>query len=281
MSEIPSASSNLQARLKSAAIFAPVVLIILFFGGGGFTLMMAAASAIGVFEWARMVTKNDSAAPRGLLHLSAVAGGIGAVAAGMVTNPVTALWFILALSFLVFSYNYSKSGASVRTLIVGIVYISFSAGVMIWIRNGIDHGLYHMLTLLCIVWGSDISAYFTGKTLGGPKLAPSISPKKTWSGFFGSSFGAGAIAAALASAPVVSLLGVATLGGMGIAGYFITGFILAMFGQAGDLLISVFKRHFDVKDTGDLIPGHGGILDRIDALLLVALLFGALASVLA
>jgi phosphatidate cytidylyltransferase len=281
MTETPAATSNLQTRIKSAAIFAPIVLIILFFGGGGFTLMMAAASAIGVYEWARMITKDNAAAPKALIHLSAAVGGIGALAAGMVSNPVTALWFIFALCFLVFSYNYSKSGGSVRLLIGGIVYIAFSCGVMIWIRNGTENGLYHMLTLLCIVWGSDIAAYFTGKTLGGPKLAPTISPKKTWSGFFGSSIGAGLIAAVLAIPAFVSYLNVATLGGMGMIGYFVMGFILAMFGQAGDLLISIFKRHFDVKDTGALIPGHGGILDRIDALLLVALLFGALAFVLA
>lgn len=280
MTETPTTNSNLQTRLKSALIFAPVVLIILCFGGGGFTLMMAAASAVGIFEWARMVTKDDAQTPKGMVHFAAVVGGIGTLAAGMVLNPVTALWFILALCFLIFAYNYSKSGGSVKFLTVGIVYIAFSCGVMIWIRNGIDYGLYHMLTLLCIVWGSDIAAYFTGKTLGGPKLAPAISPKKTWSGFWGSSVGAGLVAAALACPWAVALFGVETLGGMGSIAYFIMGFILAMFGQAGDLLISLFKRHFNVKDTGTLIPGHGGILDRIDALLLVALIFGAMAMVL-
>lgn len=154
-------------------------------------------------------------------------------------------------------------------MLFGIVYISFSIGIMIWLRNIPGNGLYHVLTLLLIVWASDISAYFSGKAIGGPKLAPTISPKKTWAGFFGSSLGAGIVAAMLAY-----FYGTATVGGLSWQWYAVMGFVLAMFGQVGDLFISIVKRHYGVKDTGTLIPGHGGILDRIDALLLVALSFG-------
>ncbi len=173
------------------------------------------------------------------------------------------------------------SGQRYRAVLMffGIMYISFSMWIMVWLRNS-DYGLYNVLTLLLIVWASDISAYFAGKTIGGLKLAPKISPKKTWAGFIGSSVGAAVIAASLTCPCLLAKWDVTTIGHMSWAGYAAMGFILAMFGQAGDLFISFIKRHYEVKDTGTLIPGHGGLLDRIDALLLVSLLFGAIVIIL-
>ena len=122
-------------------------------------------------------------------------------------------------------------------------------------------GLANTLFALAIVWGSDIGAYVVGRLVGGPKLAPAISPGKTWSGAAG-----GLVSAALA--------------GLAVAACFSTGFSpshviglalgLGIISQAGDLLESALKRHFGVKDFGRIIPGHGGLLDRIDALLAVA-----------
>ncbi|MCK5517871.1 MAG: phosphatidate cytidylyltransferase [Alphaproteobacteria bacterium] len=182
-------------------------------------------------------------------------------------------------------YEWGKmvlSGQKHRAVLMlfGIAYIGFSIGMMVWLRNFSDYGLYNTLTLLLIVWTSDIFAYFTGKTIGGPKLAPKISPKKTWAGFIGSSVGAGIVATGLTCPLALEKWDVTTIGNMSWTGYAAMGFILAMFGQAGDLFISIVKRYYKVKDTGTLIPGHGGILDRIDALLLVALLFGILVILL-
>lgn len=269
--------SSLVTRARSAMFLAPPVLILIFFGGGGFTIMLSAVAAIGVYEWVKMVMTGRENTPPQLVHLSAGVAALGTVTAGMVGNPVAALLFLCVLSFVVFSYNFSKNGPSLKYALIGMFYISFAAQIMIWLRNGTDHGLYNILTLLFIVWASDIAAYFSGRAIGGPKLAPSISPKKTWAGFWGSSIGAGVVAAAFACPWVLSWGKVETLGGMGVIGYFTMGFVLAMFGQAGDLLISVFKRHFGIKDTGAVIPGHGGILDRVDALILVALIFGSIA----
>lgn len=278
--DTPLPNSSLSTRLKSALILAPAVLLILYFGGGSFAILIAAMAGIAVFEWARMVMSGETAMPRFLPHFSGILAGIGVAAAGLVDNPVSTLWLLLALCFLISSYSLSREGPSVRTLVIGIIYIGFSADVMIWLRNVSDHGLYNMLTLLFIVWASDVSAYFSGKAIGGPKLAPVISPNKTWAGFFGSSVGAGIVAALMALPWVTGPLSVTPIGGMGPVGYFIMGFVLAMFGQLGDLGKSIFKRHHGVKDTGSIIPGHGGVLDRIDALLLVALIFGSMVRVL-
>jgi len=269
----------LKTRIRSALVFGVVVLGGIYLGGIAFTLLMAAAAAICVYEWGRMVL-SAQAVHKLLLPLAAGLTALAVAASGLADNPAMTLWVLLAFCFLVFTFNASAGGPSVRHLIFGVIYIGFSIEVMIWLRNSSGHGIYNMLTLLLIVWASDISAYFSGRSIGGPKLAPVISPKKTWAGFFGSSVGAGIAAAALACPWVLTKFDVTTIGNLSWQGYAATGFVLAMFGQAGDLLISMFKRHYGVKDTGTIIPGHGGLLDRIDALLLVALLFGTLTMLL-
>lgn len=278
--------SSLKLRIKSALIFVPAVLLVLWAGSYPFAVMMAAGAVVAAFEWSRMVLTGKHP-PRLLTRLAAGSCGLAVLFCGLLTdnlgyvkNPVLGFWFLLALCFPIYAYNFTHKGPKLRQLVFGLLYIGFSMNVMVWLRNGSPDGLYHMLTLMFIVWASDTCAYFSGKAIGGPKLAPRISPKKTWAGFLGSSIGAGFVAAGLASSWVLTTFNVHTIGDMGQAAYFALGFVLAMFGQAGDLFISIFKRFYGVKDTGTLIPGHGGILDRIDALLLVALLFGIVAMVL-
>lgn len=272
--------SSLKTRLKSALIAAPIVLAVVYFGGFPFTLMMAMGAGIAANEWSRMVMTGQSPPPF-LIKLSSFLMGLCVLTAGIVPNPVGAICLLAAASGAIFITNLSQKGPSLRLLIPGLIYIGLSFDIMVWLRAGSSaQGLYDFSTLLLIVWASDIAAYFSGKAIGGPKLAPKISPKKTWAGFIGSSIGSGTVAALMACPALVEKMGVDTVGGMGVVGYFVMGFILAMFGQAGDLSISLFKRKFGVKDTGTLIPGHGGILDRVDALLLVAILFGGLAVLL-
>jgi phosphatidate cytidylyltransferase len=270
--------SSFKTRVKSALILAPLVLAVIYVGGVPFALMMAAAAGIAAHEWAGMVLPEK----KHLSALSSVFTALSAASAAMFYSPLPALCFLLALCFLIFAVNFAQGGASLKTLIPGIVYIGFSMAVMIWLRGGNSaQGLYYFSTLVAIIWASDICAYFTGKAIGGPKLAPRISPKKTWAGFIGSSVGAAIVSAGMTCPVLTRAMDVDPLGGMHWQGYAAMGFVLAMFGQAGDLGVSIFKRKFNVKDTGTLIPGHGGILDRIDALLLVALVFGALVAVLA
>lgn len=146
--------------------------------------------------------------------------------------------------------------------ILGIIYILLSFVACFMIREAHSPGLGFLFVAL--IWSSDIGAYFTGKLVGGPKLAESISPNKTWSGY------GGAMLAPAAVMLVYSIWVMAT-GRHGdiLLGLFF-GAIIGVVGQAGDLLISWFKRMVHVKDTGDIIPGHGGLLDRVDAMMLAA-----------
>ena len=139
---------------------------------------------------------------------------------------------------------------------LGLVYAAAPFFALNELRLGKD-GLFLVAFVFACVWGADIFAYFFGKILGGPKLAPSISPNKTWSGFFGGLVGAG-----LFSGCVVWWAGYA----LGFAAFSLA-IVLALFAQIGDLFESSLKRHFGVKDSGWIIPGHGGILDRIDGLI--------------
>jgi phosphatidate cytidylyltransferase len=155
------------------------------------------------------------------------------------------------------------------TLIAGAAYILLAAAGLLWLRADPAAGRANLLFLLVLVWASDIGAYLAGRAIGGPRLAPRISPGKTVSGALGGLLAAicvGIVVAHWLAAPslwreaaIASLLGVVA--------------------QAGDLGESLVKRHFGVKDSGRLIPGHGGLLDRLDALLAVALAASLLALI--
>lgn len=145
----------------------------------------------------------------------------------------------------------------------GIFYILLPCISLIALR-GLPHGLSFILWILAVVWATDIAAYFAGRMIGGPKLAPTISPNKTWAGL-----GGGVIAASLVGL-IVALLH-SSAHPVGLA--FLSG-ILAIIAQAGDLLESGLKRHFGIKDSGAIIPGHGGLLDRVDGILTVAPIAG-------
>jgi len=148
--------------------------------------------------------------------------------------------------------------------LVGVGYILFPLGGMMVLRYG-PHGFGLTLWTLAIVWATDIGAYFIGRYFGGPKLAPSISPAKTWSGLVGGAVAAGVIG------PIVASQG----HNMPIACY-ILGAPMGLLAQGGDLFESWLKRVAGVKDSGSLIPGHGGVLDRLDGVVPVATMMGLL-----
>jgi phosphatidate cytidylyltransferase len=142
----------------------------------------------------------------------------------------------------------------------GVLFLGLAGATMIWLRADAAVGRANVFFLMLAVWATDIGAYLAGRWLGGPKLAPAISPGKTWSGAIG-----GLFAAVLVGLLFVRLLGGATLWRAAL----VLGGLSAV-SQGGDLLESALKRHFGVKDSGHLIPGHGGLMDRLDGMLAAA-----------
>ncbi len=154
-------------------------------------------------------------------------------------------------------------------LAAGAVYIAVPCIAIIWLRSDAAVGRQAIFWLFAVVWATDIGAYFAGRGIGGPKLAPRISPGKTWAGLLG-----GMVCAALVGAVTALLLDLSHT-----AQLIVISALLAVVAQAGDLLESMVKRRFGVKDSGHLIPGHGGVLDRLDGLLTAAPAVAALTLV--
>jgi phosphatidate cytidylyltransferase len=165
-------------------------------------------------------------------------------------NPSIAL-MIVALGVLAGIVTAGKRALAVAG---GLLYASVLLMATIIVRSGDAYGFAAILLLFAIVWGTDIGGFFAGRAFGGPKLAPAISPKKTWSGAIGGTIIG--IAAAIGVALMFSLPNPVMIG--------IVALILSIASQGGDLFESWLKRHFDVKDSSSLIPGHGGVMDRLD-----------------
>ncbi|MFN7177641.1 MAG: phosphatidate cytidylyltransferase, partial [Thermaurantiacus sp.] len=169
------------------------------------------------------------------------------------------LLFIGAGVLLLVAVSFGPRGR--LSLVAGLLYAGLAGIALIWMR-GLELGFQLILWTMALVWATDILAYFAGRAIGGPKLAPRISPKKTWAGL-----GGGVLAAAAASA----LIGLAFGWSAPIALLLLAGALLAIVAQGGDLFESWLKRRQGVKDSGRILPGHGGVMDRVDGLVPVAL----------
>ncbi len=170
-----------------------------------------------------------------------------------------------AISLFEFAQMERKGAYFARNMPVWVVYTLLCAYAFIQLRLEFPSGLFLVLALMLTVWACDIGAYFTGRRIGGPKMAPTISPNKTWAGLIGGMISSGLVLALFDLGKDIFAASPAIV--------FLTGCALGVVGQAGDLLISAIKRRIGVKDTGSILPGHGGLLDRIDSLLLVTPVF--------
>ncbi len=246
---------NLSYRILSGVVLGPLVLVLAFLGGPPFDLAVGAASAIGFAEWLKIVSGRQ------ILWSYAIPFAVLAV-----------YWFLgieqALAALVVFSIGIGLAVPLNRGFAaMGLPYVGLTMLALAWLRDSFNGGWPLVFFVFIVVWSTDIGAFFVGRTLRGPRLAPAISPNKTWSGFLGGLVFAGAIAIGLMSAIVGASKPVQVVE-IAIG--------LSLLGQGGDLFESAVKRRFGVKDSGDLIPGHGGMLDRIDALLWAAPVFALL-----
>lgn len=260
--------SNLVQRVASAAVLVPVALAFIYWGGWPFLLLCAAAAAGILWEWTRLVTgPADSrvlvpgVSALALAFLLTGLGEPGAAAGIIVIGAVLAAAAMAAWPRRFPARNPIAWGAG-GILYAGIAFFGPAA-----LREDDRMGLIAVLFLAATVWSTDIFAYCTGRTLGGPLLWPRVSPNKTWAGVVGGLVGGVAAGTMLAYASGVGRLTVVG----------VIALLLSALTQAGDLFESAVKRRFGAKDASTLIPGHGGLMDRLDGFLVaafVALLIG-------
>jgi phosphatidate cytidylyltransferase len=186
-----------------------------------------------------------------------------AIAAAVQGGYVFAVLVAAAATAIVYEWTRLVRGWGATWYIGGFAYALLSALALLWIRDRSDDGISLVLWVFVVVWSTDIGAYFAGTSIGGPKLAPAVSPNKTWAGFYG-----GVAAAALLGAAWAYFVGLKPI-------VLLLAPLLSVAAQGGDLFESWMKRKAGVKDSGSLIPGHGGIFDRLDGLLPVAILTAA------
>jgi phosphatidate cytidylyltransferase len=254
-------SRNLYYRILSGVVLGPLVLALALvpYPYPAFDIAVAAASAIGLAEWLKLVTGRARWWPYaatfvvlGVYWFSGVDCALGALA-------------VLAIAI---GVAVGRGIGGIGLAAFGLPYVGLTMLSLAWLHDSVDAGWPLVFFVFFVVWSTDIGAFAVGRTLKGPRLAPSISPNKTWSGFIGGLGFAAAVAVCLSwafngSRPV-QVVEIA-IG-------------LSLLGQGGDLFESAMKRRFGVKDSGNLIPGHGGMLDRIDALLWAAPSFALLHS---
>lgn len=248
-------SNNLFQRVVSAVLLLPPVLGAVYFGGWWFAALLMIGGVLMAIEWVNLT----SAGGRNMGFMLATLV-VGLVAVMEVLSPdaghaLLLLSILAAVGIVLVRYTPLKP---LGWWIVGLAYVCFPLLAMWWLRT-VD-GLL-VLWVFLIVWATDIGGYFAGKGIGGPKLAPRVSPKKTWAGLLGG------MALSVIASVVLSLIVPFGLT-MPAVVIFSAGF--AVWSQIGDLLESGVKRAFGVKDSGGLIPGHGGLLDRVDGLVFVA-----------
>lgn len=266
------AANPLLLRIATGVVLVVVALGAVWQGGMLFTALVAAAVLLMFAEWSVMHRLGRGVRLAGLalvaaIIMLAVIGrmneallllGFGAVIIGM---------FAATLGGQLASADAPKGRldrAGARTAATGLLYCGLPALALIWVR-GLTLGLAATVFLLVCVWSADIVAYFVGRSVGGPKLAPTISPNKTWSGAIGGVVGAMLVGGVLAIAYLASMDGQGAWRFIAIAGG------LAMLSVLGDLYESHLKRRAGVKDSGTILPGHGGVMDRLDGLVPVAI----------
>ncbi len=238
-----SRANDLPIRVASAVVMIVVSVSCAWFGGVGWAILAAFVMGAVAYEWGRMISPEAT-----LLWLRAISAAFCGICFVMLPRTYE---IIAAFGFFVTLLGWSKKAGF--WAILGTMYLAASGWALAGIRGGDEVGRTLLFGLFSICWATDSAAYAVGRALGGPKLFPAISPNKTWSGSIGGTL-AGIAAGILYS----------QLSHTNMMAWAIIGWVLAVACQGGDLLESLAKRYFGVKDASGVIPGHGGVLDRLD-----------------
>lgn len=252
----------LRQRIASSIVLVIVVVGAAALGGWTFATLVLVAAVIMSVEWAKLVATGSGWQALALATAAVPAASIVALTAG---RPGLAA-LVLALGALAVALASGRFGwCAPERAAGGVLYVGIPLFALTWLRGDTEGGLHQFLWLLIVIGATDTCAYLVGRLVGGPRLAPRISPGKTWAGLIGGVAGASLLGAVVGHGLGAGLALCATMAG-----------ILALIGQAGDLFESFLKRRAGVKDSGHLIPGHGGLLDRVDGLVFAAPAFAAL-----
>ena len=250
------ARSELVVRIAAAAVLVPAALLAVWLGSWFFALFAALCGVLIVHEFFRMAVGRNEMLPVSVAASAVVLAALAALAmsaavAMMILAVGAAICFVLA-------QRDGRGGYAAA----GVLYAGLPVAALTVLRRDEVYGLVAVLLLLCVVWATDTGAYAAGRSIGGPKLWPRISPKKTWSGLIGG----------IACAAIVGWVFARFVEGADAPALALLAAALALVSQGGDLLESSLKRRFAVKDSGTLIPGHGGAMDRLDGVIAASLL---------
>ncbi len=256
--EVKTKKNNLLTRVISAVVMLPIAVYVIMSGGLPFFLLVGLLTVFILSEWNGIVEKK----PLSILF---------------VVESFCAILLLLALNwgspFLVYSFICSIVSvltvaylvkANILWTIIGFLYALLPSASFLMINE--NYGGVVILWMMILIWSMDTGAYFVGKNIGGPKMSPKISPNKTWSGLFGGTV----IAMIMGSLFGLYMKNTDTVLFNNATILIILSGLLALLSQVGDLAESAVKRAFNVKDSGTIIPGHGGVMDRIDGVLFVA-----------
>jgi len=271
----------LKQRVLTALVFAALVIGVVLYAPVALTAALFGLLVLGASrEWAALAGFVSRGGRLGYVALVALAlvlgarlvgapGGIDAAALARVLYPVLGFWLLAALAVLAYPRAAGAWGGRGALAVIGLLVLVPPWLAVLFIRS-LPHGEYLVIYAIAVIAFADIGAYFAGRAIGGAKLMPRVSPGKTWAGFVGGMLAS--LALALAVGTLAGLGGPRLVTWVALAG---AGALVSVF---GDLLESMVKRHSGLKDSGSLLPGHGGLFDRLDSLTagLPVLAFGLL-----
>lgn len=251
---------DLRPRLIAGLAMALVAVVFAYAGTVPFALLVVLVAMLMCWEWGRVV-RGEEFGTSFSIHAGAVAAGIALAAAGRPALALAAV--IIGVAMLLVLGPARRRWVSAG----GVAYVGLPAIAMVWMRSDAVLGFHAVLFIFIIVWSSDIAAFVAGRSIGGARLWPRVSPNKTWAGFLGG------LAAGVVCGGAFALL----VPGGSSAALATMGLMLAFVAQMGDLAESALKRGYGVKDSSAIIPGHGGVMDRADSTVAVSVVAAVIA----